>query len=51
LPTNKRDGSVSQELHLASLMNLALGFADVTTVEKVSQDLLKGEQLDVRMRG
>jgi biuret amidohydrolase len=32
-------GSISEEMHLASLMSLALGFAHVTTVEQVIADL------------
>ena len=32
-------GSINEEMHLASLMNLALGFAHVTTVQQVIDDL------------
>jgi biuret amidohydrolase len=32
-------GSISEEMHLASLMSLALGFADVTTTDKVIEGL------------
>jgi biuret amidohydrolase len=32
-------GSINEEMHLASLMNLALGFAHVTTVQNVIDDL------------
>ncbi len=33
------NGSINDEMHLASLMSLALGFADVTTVESVEAAL------------
>jgi nicotinamidase-related amidase len=32
-------GSINEELHLASLMNLALGFAHITTVQQVIDEL------------
>lgn len=34
-------GSVNEEMHLASLLNLAFGFAFVTTTDSVAQQLLK----------
>jgi ureidoacrylate peracid hydrolase len=34
-------GSINEEMHLASLLNLAFGFAFVTTANQISQDLLK----------
>lgn len=34
-------GSITEEMHLASLLNLAFGFAFVTTADKIVQRLLK----------
>jgi len=34
-------GSVSEEMHLASLLNLAFGFAFVTTAKEILQELHK----------
>lgn len=39
-------GSVNEEMHLASLLNLAFGFAFVTSVEQVVGELLKKDMLD-----
>lgn len=33
-------GSINEEMHLASLLNLAFGFANITTVKEISQDLI-----------
>jgi nicotinamidase-related amidase len=37
-------GSVSEEMHLASLLNLAFGFAFVTTAEALAAEVLGGEK-------
>ena len=37
-------GSVSEEMHLASLLNLAFGFAYVTTAEALAAEVLGGEK-------
>ena len=34
-------GSINEEMHLASLMNLALGFAQVTTTESILSQLIR----------
>jgi ureidoacrylate peracid hydrolase len=34
-------GSINEEMHMASLLNLAFGFAYITTIKQISQDLLK----------
>jgi nicotinamidase-related amidase len=34
-------GSINEEMHVASLLNLSLGFAYVTTADEVTQQLLK----------
>ena len=41
-------GSINEEMHLASLLNLAFGFAYVTTVEVVRQQLLKSKETHTR---
>jgi nicotinamidase-related amidase len=33
-------GSINEEMHLASLLNLAFGFAYITTVKEISQELI-----------
>jgi nicotinamidase-related amidase len=33
-------GSINEEMHLASLLNLSFGFAFITTAEQISRDLL-----------
>ena len=37
-------GSVSEEMHLASMLNLAFGFAYVTTAEALAAEVLVGEK-------
>ncbi len=34
-------GSINEEMHLASLLNLGFGFASITTIQQISQDLFK----------
>ncbi|MGB7295209.1 MAG: isochorismatase family protein [Candidatus Aminicenantales bacterium] len=41
-------GTVNEEMHLASLLNLAFGFAFVTTSDRIISQLRKAEPRDVR---
>jgi nicotinamidase-related amidase len=41
-------GSISEEMHVASLLSLAFGFAHVTTVEEILGEVEKGESREWR---
>jgi ureidoacrylate peracid hydrolase len=34
-------GSINEEMHLASLLNLGFGFASITTIKQIEQDLFR----------